>query len=122
MNVQKIKSVPPLHEKVLSPAEADLLHSVYEQLYPKEFFSLFYTSCNNVAFVNDLIQSESVVMAYWPGNGRNIHNIDYSKCRVGVVQYFLRHSIKFAGKPAPYSFLLCMLKWKKLRPFLVFFW
>jgi len=119
-----IKLVPPLHEKVLSPVEADFLRSFYEQLYPNktlEFFSLFYTSCNKVAVADDLIQSESVVMAYWPGNGRNIHNINYSTCRVEVVQYFLKHSVKFTGEPLPHSFLLCKLKWKQLHPFFDFF-
>jgi len=49
-----------------------------------------------------------------------IYNIDYFKCRVGVVQYFLRHSIKFSGESDSRSFLLCNLKWKQLHPFFDF--
>ena len=40
-----IETLPPLHEKVLSPAEADCLRSFYKQLYPTKtgiFFTLLY--------------------------------------------------------------------------------
>lgn len=34
-------------------------------------------------------------MAYWPGSGDLLTNINYSKCRVGVGKYFIKHAIKF---------------------------
>jgi len=43
-------------------------------------------------------------MAYWPGNGQIINNIDYSRCRVGVIQYFLKHVIKFSDDQEPHNF------------------
>ena len=80
-----IKIIPPMHEKVLLSVEADHLRSFYQQLHPTkslEFFSLFYTYCKKVVFVNDLFESGSVIMAYWPGNGNSSNNINYSVCRV----------------------------------------
>ena len=91
-----IKAIPPVREKVLSPGEANCLRSFYQQLHPNKtlgLFSMFYTYCKKIVFVNDMIQSGSVVMAYWPGNGDALSNIDYSNCRVGIVQYFLKHLI-----------------------------
>jgi len=60
-------------------------------------------------------------MAYWPGSGNNLTNIDYSVCRVGVIQYFLKHTIKFLGDPEPLSFALCYIKWKQTHPDFDFF-
>ena len=34
-------------------------------------------------------------MAYWPGKSQTFDNIDYSRMRVGVVQYFLRHEFAY---------------------------
>ena len=113
-----IKIIPPIYEKVLSTVEANHLRSFYQQLHPtksQEFFSLFYTYCKKVVFVNDVFESGSVIMAYWAGNGSYINNINYSTCRVGVIQHFLKHSIKFAGD-STCTFILCYIKWKQLHP------
>lgn len=45
-------------------------------------------------------------MAYWAGSGGSLMHIDYSVCRVGVIQYFLKHSIKFLGNSTPQFSLL----------------
>lgn len=37
--------------------------------------------------------ASSVIMAYWPGTGFSLENIDSTTMRVGVVQYYLKHSI-----------------------------
>jgi len=74
-----------------------------------------------IAFVNDLIKAGSTIMAYWPGSGNDLRNIDYSVCHVGVIQYFLKHSIKFLGDSAPCSFALCYVKWKQTHPDFDFF-
>ena len=113
-----IKIIPPIYEKVFSTVEANHLRSFYQQLHPtksQEFFSLFYTYCKKVVFVNDVFESGSVIMAYWAGNGSYINNINYSTCGVGVIQHFLKHSIKFAGD-STCTFILCYIKWKQLHP------
>ena len=113
-----IKIISPIYEKVLSTVEANHLRSFYQQLHPTksiEFFSLFYTYCKKVVFVNDVFESGSVIMAYWAGNGSYINNINYSTCRVGVIQHFLKHPIKFAGD-STCTFILCYIKWKQLHP------
>lgn len=118
-----IKIIPPIYEKVLSTVEANHLRSFYQQLHPTtslEFFSLFYTYCKKVVFVNDVFESGLVKMAYWAGNGNSINTINYSTCRVGVIQYFLKHSIKFAGDSIC-TFILCYIKWKQLHPFFDFY-
>ena len=38
-------------------------------------------------------QSSSVVMAYWPRYGSNITVIDYSQMNVGIVQFFMKHTV-----------------------------
>ena len=50
--------------------------------------------------INDLtcfsaIGGNVVVMAYWPGTGSSLENIDYTKYHVGIIQYFLRHAVTF---------------------------
>jgi len=83
--------------------------------------SVFYTMSKKIAFVNDLIKAGSTIMAYWPGSGNNLTNIDYSVCRVGVIQYFLKHTIKILGDSEPRSFALCYIKWKQTHPDFDFF-
>ena len=39
-------------------------------------------------------QSSSVIAAYWPGTGSSLLSIDYTKKRIGVVQYFIHHSLE----------------------------
>ena len=43
---------------------------------------------------NELLKSGEVVMAHWPKIGNSLSDIDYSTCRVGIVNYFLKHTIK----------------------------
>ena len=123
-NEDCVKFVPPKFENILTSEEADKLRYFYEQLLPNisiQIMSLFYTKSKKIALANDLIKVGSTIMAYWPGNGSCLMNIDYSVCRVGVIQYFLKHTITVVGDPAPRSFALCYVKWKQKHPCFDFF-
>ena len=118
-NEEYITFVPPKFEKVLSDEEVTQLRHFYQQLYPNtpvQTLSVFYTTSKKIALVNDLIKAGSTIMAYWAGSGGSLMHIDYSVCRVGVIQYFLKHSVKFLGDSAPRSFALCFVKWKQRHP------
>ena len=124
VNEEYIKFVPPKFEKVLSDEEVAQLHHFYQQLYPNtpvQTLSVFYTTSKKIASVNDLIKAGSTIMAYWAGSGGSLMNIDYSVCRVGVIQYFLKHSVKFLGDSTPRSFALCFVQWKQRHPYFDYF-
>lgn len=119
-NCAYIKTVPPMHERVLSSLAANQLQMVYQQLYPNQtisFFSLIYNHYKRVIFADDFIGQGEVVMAYWPGNGSSLDNINYSACRVGIIKYFLKHTIKVAGEKDSSEHLFCYINWKQVHPF-----
>ena len=65
----------------------------------------------------------SVIAAYWPGSGSSLHSIDYTEKRIGVVQYFVLHSIEFykenddiSAGTEKFQCLFCFLHWKKQHP------
>ena len=76
---------------MFSSVKADELKQIYRQLYPTEllFFTLY-----AVLLGNELLKSGEVVMAYWPRIGNSLSDIDCSTCHVGIVNYFLNHTIK----------------------------
>ena len=124
-NDDYVKFIPPKFKTILIIEEASQLRHFYQQLYPLpiQIMSLFYIKSKKIALVNDLIKAGSTIMAYWPGNGSHVTNINYSLCCVGVIQYFLKHSTTFVGDATPCSFALCYVKWKQIHPyFVVFFW
>ena len=95
--------IPPLYDKVISSSDTMKLQSIYQQLYPQQtiyFMSRFYSRYKRIMLGNEVIGSvnmkQSVIMAYWPGTGCSLANIDYSRCRVGVVQYFIHHTLLLA--------------------------
>ena len=53
-------------------------------------------------------------MAYWPGSGSSLCNIDRSACRVGNIKYFLKHTIKLANNSQDHIF--CYITWKQTHP------
>ena len=119
-----ITFVPPKFEKVLSDEEVAQLRQFYQQLYPStpiQTLSVFYTTSKKIALVNDLIKVGSTIMAYWAGSGGSLMDIDYSVCRVGVIQYFLKHSVKFLGDSTSRSFALCYVKWMQTHPYFDYF-
>lgn len=59
-------------------------------------------------------KNKAVIMAYWPGSGDMLTNIDYSRCRVGVVKYFIKHEIKLQNDSEEHIF--CYIHWKQRHP------
>ena len=63
--------------------------------------SRFYRKFGHITIAGDLIGSRmpggssSVIMAYWPGRGNTLTNIDYARMKVGVVQYFKSHLLVY---------------------------
>lgn len=59
-----------------------------------------------------------VVMAFWPIAGTNIFSINYQQKSVGVVQYFVRHSVCFksGNKVDVLEHIFAFVKWKKAHP------
>ena len=122
-------------EKCLQPNLAMQLESVYKQLYPRKLIahlSLFYKEYGRVCLAGELIgsvkpgpkfncQSSSVVSAFWPGSGDSLDDIDYSRMRIGVVQHFIRHSLKVYSDHTKSSVenlehIFAYVYWKKLHP------
>ena len=119
LQISYIKPLPPMREKVFSSVEADELKQIYRQLYPSQtlsFFSLLYMHHKKVLLGNELLKSGEVVMAYWPGIGNSLSDIDYSTCRVGIVNYFLNHTIKLDNNEKNRSHLFCYITWKQRHP------
>jgi len=97
--------LPPFYENVFDNEVAQLLENLYKQLYPH--YSIvhvprFYRKFGRVIIAGDLIGSDmrgpnnhssSVIMAFWPDRGESLSNIDYSRMRVAVVQYFIQHTV-----------------------------
>lgn len=127
------KLLPPYHEKILTLALSKQLQCIYEQLYPEiqiSHFPLFYKEFGRAEIAEEIIgstkrgqnsHSSSVVMSYWPGSGSKLDEIDYGRMRVGVVQFFLKHSIIIDGganntRTKELTHILCYVHWKKLHP------
>ena len=114
-----IKPLPPMGEKVLSRVEVSQLQQVYGQLYPRQtttHFSLLYMHYKKVLLGDELLGSGEVIMAYWPGSGSSLSNIDYSACRAGIIKYFLKHSIKLDYNNTDKTHLFCYVTWKQKHP------
>lgn len=127
-----IRKLPPLHEKVFSSTLVKELQCIYQQLYPSKqviHMPAFYQECGRICIAGDIIGStkrgcnsisSSVIMAYWPGSRSSLQSIDYSRMRVGIIQYFFQHSVTLAtsinSKPETCSHLFCYVFWKKLHP------
>ena len=66
--------------------------------------------------------SSSVIAAYWPGSGSSLLSTDYSRKRIGVVQYFIQHSAEFykdqgsSSETEKLPHLFCYVHWKKEHP------
>lgn len=128
------KAIDPYQEKCLDSGLAQQLESVYKQLYRQKHIAhmpLFYKEYGRVQLAGELIgsvkpgpnsRSSSVIAAYWPGSGDTLQNIDYSRMRVGIVQFFVRHTLKLYDTSAignttqEYDHLFAYVHWKKLHP------
>lgn len=130
-NTGTITPLKPIFECVLEDNEACLLEGVYKQLYPTHILGhmpRFFRKFGRVTIPGDLVGSDmpgtnsnssSVVMAFWPERGSNLSSTDYSKKSVGVMQYFLQHTITYNHttnsdiKKADHLFALVC--WKELH-------
>ena len=67
-------------------------------------------------------KASSVIMAYWPGRGNDldVHGIDYSRMRVGVVQYFFQHSVTMtltaSSEAHKLNHIFAYVAWKQRHP------
>lgn len=55
-----------------------------------------------------------MIGAYWPSNGSSLSTIDYSKLNMGVIQYFLKHTVSMkdkCGRTKDFHHILCDVKW-----------
>lgn len=81
-----VYTIPPIHEKVFSNSKYEQLKMIYTQLYQRKsitHFSRFYHQCRRIKYANEIIgsnNSKGVIMAYWPGSGNSLDNIDYTSC------------------------------------------
>lgn len=113
-----------LSQKALSTDELRSLQLVYTQLYPDhqiEHISHFYLRANKAVIADEIVGSAcsrskkaSVIGAYWPSNGSSLSTIDYSKLNIGVIQYFLKHTMSMkdkCGRTKDFHHILCDVKW-----------
>ena len=102
-NAGVVTLLPPLKEQVLTSDECSELRKIYTQLYPTAAISNishFYIYCKQVALGGDVIGSvkcgsaSSVIMAYWPTQGDDLSNIDYTS-RMSVALYNILCSTQY---------------------------
>lgn len=112
-------TIPPVNEKVFSNNKYEQLKMIYKQLYRGKsitHFSQFYHQCRRIKFANEIIGSnnskEGVIMAYWPGSGNLLDNIDYTRYQVGIIQFFFKHFISFDNLSGRHEHLFCYVLWK----------
>ena len=83
---------------------AELLETMYRQLYPSRNISRFYRKCGRATIAGGLVGSDmpgpnsttsAIIMAYWPSRGSSLGSIDYGRMQVGVVQYFIHHTLQY---------------------------
>ena len=125
-----IKPYPPFFEEVFDQTEMEQLASVLNQLYPNDIIAYIprhYQGFGRVGLGGSLIGStlpggnnsnSSVIMAFWAGSGNDLLAIDYTRMRIGVIQYFLLHSVHFqrdsGTEEVEHAFAYVF--WKKLHP------
>ena len=123
----------PLCEKIFTPHQVTQLASVINQLYPSDIISSLpyhYHVCSKVTLDEDLIAStlpggnnasSSVIMGYWPGSGDSLQMISHARMQVGVVQYFVQHTVHLAyasesGDSKLFKHIFAYVIWKKFHP------
>ena len=127
-NDQKvILPVSSLYEEIMSAKDLSDLEIIYKQLYPSKHYeclSATYHKFGRLQLAGDVIGSNmpgphshtsSVIMAYWPSRGNILNNVDYSKKQVGIVQYYIRHKIRFVinNETIEKVHIFAYVKWKE---------
>ena len=121
--------LPPLHEKVFSASMFEKLKIIYAQLYPGStinHFSQFYHQFRRLHYASEIIGSgkkskHGIIMAFWPGHGNSLQNINTSRCQVGSVQYFFKHFICFSDSRERQWHYFCYVLWKYPHEFNQYF-
>ena len=129
--IDVIEVFHPICEFVFPSEDVLLLESLYKQLFPDStitFTSPFYQRSTRVSLAGDLLGSvhnaasasaSSVIMAFWPGRGIDLSAINYSRMRVGVVQYYFKHYAIVCSqnniKEKKYIHFACV-HWKQRHP------
>ena len=128
-----ITPLSPHSTRVLSSKFIGQLQCIYEQLYPNRTIAHmphFYRQHGRISLSGDTIgcvmrgsnncQSSSVVAAYWPGSGSSLHSSDYTKKRIGVIQYFINHTVEFykddSRETDKLQHIFAYVYWKKQHP------
>lgn len=123
-----IKSFPPFYEKILQQTEVEQLVSVIQQLYPNTdivHMPRNYKCFGRVGLGGSIIGStlpggnhvsSSVIMANWGGSDNNI--IDNIRLRVGIVQYYILHSVilQSPSETKKVEHVFAYTLWKKTHP------
>ena len=58
-------------------------------------------------------------MAYWPTSGHTLDSINYSRCSVGIIQFFVSNTVKFqedSTSSRVQEHLFCFVEWKQSHP------
>ena len=137
-NCGMVTLLAPLHEDIFDSEEVQQLELLYKQLYPHSVVarvSPFYIRSGRAALCNQVIgsvmnatscNSSSVIMAYWPSRGNVLSNIDYSRMKVGRVQYFIRHQAVLYDSESDSNInesehVFAYVSWKQNHPHLDWF-
>ena len=96
-------------EFVFSSQEMKDMHSLYSQLNlgcSVEYISPFYMCYRRCSYGGDIIgsvlnnrscRSSSVIAAYWPTFGSDIHNFDPSRASIGRVHYYFSNEVTLSN-------------------------
>ena len=123
------KMVPPVQKRILSQESQGKLKTIYQQMYPTKtvkFFPVFYEECRRAIIGDEIVSSvrykddhQAVIVAFWPSTGSSLNSIDYTACNVGLIQYFVKHSVIFTtenNQESTEEHLFCYIKWKQHHP------
>ena len=118
------------YEKFLNPTEMVHITAVYNLLYPDKSIShipmlyekFFETQILHEVFISQHKRGKrsSAICAYWSGVGGNIIQASSQpQLRVGIVEYFLRHTISIkttAAKSEKVAHMFAKVKWYRKHP------
>lgn len=128
-----IRPLPPFKIKTLQPEQYQQLKKVYEQLYPSRIISRishFYNEYGRSVLGDDIIgstlrgpncHSSSVIAAFWPGSGSSLGSIDYCQKKIGVIQFFMTHSLELSSNDGTNTIeklkhVFAFVRWMKVHP------
>ena len=124
-----VQTVPPVYKRALSLEAQENLKIIYQQMYPNrtiKFFPILHDECKRAIIGDELVSSvrykddhQAVIVAYWPSTGHSLTTIDYTRYKVGIIQYFIKHAVIFLNDDNTESreeHLFCYIIWKQNHP------